>query len=155
RARARNDRRVTAGEARRYGAAAIGQGATKDASKMKREELALRKAIIAACRKMNDLGINQGTSGNITARSADQLLITPPRIPYEEMTPGDIARMPLEGEYGSWEGPLRPSSEWRFHLDIARARPEVGAIVHAHSTYSTVLAICGKEIPAVHYMIAA
>jgi len=122
---------------------------------MKRDELALRKAIIAACRKMNALGINQGTSGNISARYGDALLITPSRLPYEEMTPGDIARMPIEGEYGAWEGPLRPSSEWRFHLDIALARPEVGAIVHAHSTYSTVLAICGKEIPAVHYMIAA
>ena len=46
-----------------------------------------------------------------------------------------IASMPLAGEYGTWEGPLKPSTEWRFHLDIMRARPEVGAIVHAHPTY--------------------
>jgi L-fuculose-phosphate aldolase len=63
--------------------------------------------------------------------------------------------MPVEGEYGAWEGPLKPSTEWRFHLDILRARPEVGAIVHTHATYSTVLAIARKPIPAVHYMIAA
>jgi L-fuculose-phosphate aldolase len=63
--------------------------------------------------------------------------------------------MPLDGAYGSHEGVLAPSSEWRFHLDILLARPQVGAIVHTHSTYATALAICGLELPAVHYMIAA
>jgi L-fuculose-phosphate aldolase len=122
---------------------------------MKKDELKLRRGIIAACRTMNDAGINQGTSGNISARYRDVMLITPSGVPYEEMAPEDVARMPIEGEYGSWEGPMRPSSEWRFHLDIMRARPEVGAVVHAHSLYATALAICGKPIPAMHYMIAA
>ena len=63
--------------------------------------------------------------------------------------------MPIDGEYGSLEGPLKPSSEWRFHLDIMRARPEIGAIVHTHSTYATIIAITRREIPACHYMIAA
>ncbi len=63
--------------------------------------------------------------------------------------------MPLEGEYGAWSGPLKPSTEWRFHFDITKARPDVGAIVHTHSTYATVLGIARKEIPACHYMIAA
>ena len=66
-----------------------------------------------------------------------------------------IAAMPIESEYGSWKGPLKPSTEWRFHLDIMRARPDVGGIVHTHATYSTVLAIARKEIPACHYMMAA
>lgn len=122
---------------------------------MNREELALRKGIIEACRSMNAAGINQGTSGNISARYGDVMLITPSGVPYEEVEPRDIAAMPIEGEYGAWEGPMRPSSEWRFHLDIMRARPEVGSVVHAHSTYCTTLAICGREIPALHYMIAA
>ena len=122
---------------------------------MKKEELALRRAIIEACRSMNASGINQGTSGNISARHGGDMLITPSGVPYEEMAPGDIARMPIDGEYGSWTGPMRPSSEWRFHLDIMRARPEVGSVVHAHSLYATALAICGKPIPAMHYMIAA
>jgi L-fuculose-phosphate aldolase len=104
---------------------------------------------------MNALGINQGTSGNISARYGAAMLITPSGVPYDEMKPGDIARMPIGGKYGSWTGPMQPSSEWRFHLDIMRARPEVGAVVHTHSTYATVLAICGREIPAIHYMIAA
>jgi len=66
-----------------------------------------------------------------------------------------IAAMPIDGEYGSWKGPLKPSTEWRFHLDIMKARPDVGGIVHTHSTYATVLAIARKEIPACHYMMAA
>jgi L-fuculose-phosphate aldolase len=122
---------------------------------MKKEELALRREIIEACRSMNASGINQGTSGNISARYNGDMLITPSGVPYEEMAPEDIARMPIEGEYGSWKGPMQPSSEWRFHLDIMRARPEVGSVVHAHSLYATALAICGKQIPAMHYMIAA
>ena len=119
------------------------------------EELALRRGIIESCKAMNASGINQGTSGNISARYGDSLLITPSGVPYEELAPEDIAAMPIQGEDGSWTGPMRPSSEWRFHLDIIRARPEVGAVVHAHSTYCTTLAICGREIPALHYMIAA
>ena len=64
--------------------------------------------------------------------------------------------MPIEGEYGSWDGPLKPSSEWRFHLDIMRARPEVGAVVHTHSHLRHRRSRSArKEIPACHYMIAA
>lgn len=122
---------------------------------MRSDETELRRGIIEASRRMNAIGLNQGTSGNISARAGDRMLITPSGVPYDELEPEDIAAMPLEGEYGAWEGPLGPSTEWRFHLDITRARPDVGAIVHAHSTYATTLAICRKEIPACHYMIAA
>jgi len=122
---------------------------------MDKAELQLRRDIVAACRSMNAMGINQGTSGNISARYGDTMLITPSGMPYEEMEPRDIVPMTLTGEYGSYKGNNVPSSEWRFHLDIMRARPEVGSVVHTHSTYATALAICGKEIPPVHYMIAA
>jgi L-fuculose-phosphate aldolase len=104
---------------------------------------------------MNASGLNQGTSGNISARYGGEMLITPSAVPYDAMKPEMIASMPLEGEYGAWSGPLQPSSEWRFHLDVMRARSDVGAIVHTHSTYATVLAIARKPIPACHYMMAA
>jgi L-fuculose-phosphate aldolase len=122
---------------------------------MTREERQLREAIIAKCRWMNACGLNQGTSGNISARYQDRMLITPSAVAYDAMMPDMIASMPLEGSYGDWDGPLKPSTEWRFHLDIMRARPDVGGIVHTHSTYATVLAIARKSIPACHYMIAA
>jgi L-fuculose-phosphate aldolase len=122
---------------------------------MKKDELELRKAIIAKCRWMNAAGLNQGTAGNISARYKDRMLITPSAVPYDEIEPEMIASMPIEGEYGSWKGPLKPSTEWRFHLDILRARPDAGAIVHTHATFSTILAIANKPIPACHYMVAA
>ena len=121
---------------------------------MTQDETALREAIIAQCRAMNASGLNQGTSGNISARHGANMLITPSSIPYDQMTPDMIATMPIAGEYGAWDGPKKPSSEWRFHLDIMRSRPEVGAIVHTHSTYCTALSISRKPIPAIHYMIA-
>jgi L-fuculose-phosphate aldolase len=122
---------------------------------MKDQEIELRRGIIQTARQMNAIGLNQGTSGNISARFEDRMLITPSGVPYDVLEPEDIASLPIDGEYGAWDGPLRPSSEWRFHLDITKARPEVGAIVHAHSTFATTLACCRKEIPAAHYMIAA
>ena len=122
---------------------------------MKIEELELRRAIIAKCRWMNAEGLNQGTSGNISVRHKDRMLITPTSTPYDIMEPEMIASMPLEGERGVWDGPLKPSVEWPFHLDILKARADVGAIVHTHATYCTVLAIAQKTIPPVHYMIAA
>lgn len=113
-----------------------------------------RQAIIDACQKMTALGINQGTSGNISLRQGDSLLITPSAVPYESMTPEMIARMPLDGA-GAWKGPKPPSSEWRFHLDILNARPEIAAVVHAHPAFCTSLAINRMGIPACHYMVAA
>ena len=122
---------------------------------MTKEERKLREAIIAKCRWMNSSGLNQGTSGNISARYKDAMLITPSAVPYDAMKPEMIATMPFNGEYGAWKGPLKPSTEWRFHYDIMRSRPDVGGIVHTHSTFATTLAIAGKSIPACHYMIAA
>ena len=110
-----------------------------------------RQSIIDACRSMNALGINQGTSGNISLRHDTGLLITPTSIPYEIMQPEQIVFMGLDGAFDPAQ---RPSSEWRFHLDILNARPEVNAVVHAHPTCSTILAIMGLEIPPIHYMIA-
>ena len=118
------------------------------------DEASLRRDIVAQARTMNALGINQGTSGNISARCGTTMLITPSATPYDDMQPEHIAAMPLDGD-GGWTGPLKPSTEWRFHRDILRARPEAGAVVHTHATYCTALAILRRDIPAVHYMIAA
>lgn len=119
------------------------------------DERELRQAIIAQCRWMNASGLNQGTAGNISVRHEGRMLITPSAVPYDAMEPEMIAAMPIAGDYGSWIGPLPPSTEWRFHLDIMRARPDIGSVVHTHSIHATVLAIARKPIPAVHYMIAA
>src|ERR671922_181463 len=95
-----------------------------------------RQAIIDACRRMNALGINQGTSGNVSVRHGDGLLITPTSVPYETMTPDQIVFMKMDGSHAAAQ---RPSSEWRFHLDILRARKEAEAVVHAHPPFCTIL----------------
>jgi L-fuculose-phosphate aldolase len=79
------------------------------------------------------------------------MLITPTSTPYEAMKPAQIVLMNLEG---SFDAKQRPSSEWRFHRDILKARPDVNAVVHAHPPYATILAIMGLSIPPIHYMIA-
>src|SRR5436305_7604571 len=111
-----------------------------------------RQSIIDACLRMNALGINQGTSGNISLRHGHGILITPTSVPYEAMTPEQIVFMGLDGTVDAAQ---QPSSDWRFHRDILKARPEINAVVHAHPPYATTLAIMGREIPPVHYMIAA
>ncbi len=119
------------------------------------EEITIRKSIIAHCRQMNASGLNQGTSGNISVRFGNVMLITPSAIPYDDMEPEMIAAMPIDGDYGAFDGPCKPSSEWRFHLDILKARPETRAVVHTHSAFCTILAIARRSIPACHYMVAA
>lgn len=120
----------------------------------------LRREIVESARAMNALGINQGTSGNISARLkdatlGDTMLITPSATPYDDMQPEQVAAMPLAGPHGAWSGPLKPSTEWRFHLAILQGRLDAGAVVHTHAAYCTTLAIARREIPACHYMIAA
>jgi L-fuculose-phosphate aldolase len=118
------------------------------------KEKLLREAIVAECRVMNAAGLNVGSAGNISVRLGGRMLITPSGVSYEVMRPEMIASMPIEGEYGAWVGPMKPSSEWRFHLDIMRARPDVGAVMHFHPPYGCTLAMLHKPILAAHYMIA-
>jgi L-fuculose-phosphate aldolase len=118
---------------------------------MGKKELALRQEIISTCLKMNELGVNQGTSGNVSARWKQGILITPTGIAYDTLSPEDLVWLGFDG---SQKGNLTPSSEWRFHLDITRSRDDVQAIVHTHSNHATALAIQSMEIPAIHYMVA-
>ena len=115
-------------------------------------EAALRQAMVDASRRMDALGLTQGTSGNIGVRCGDGLLMTPSGVPPEAMMPADVVALGFDG---SPVGGGIPSSEWRIHRDVLAARPEVGAVVHGHPTYCTALAMHRREIPAVHYMIAA
>ncbi len=111
-----------------------------------------RRALIAAALKMNDLGLNQGKSGNLSLRVPGGLLITPSGMDYDRLAPADIVFMDSRGHVP--DGQRKPSSEWRFHCDILKARSEAGAIVHAHALHSTTIACLRRPIPAFHYMVA-
>jgi L-fuculose-phosphate aldolase len=117
--------------------------------------VAKREAVVAAAQELERLGLNRGSAGNVSLRDGEAMLITPSGVPSGRLAPQDIARMALQGLDGAFEGPLPPSSEWRFHRDIYIARPDVGAVVHMHSPYATTLAILRRDIPAAHYMAAA
>lgn len=116
-------------------------------------EADLRQQVVDTARALNASGINQGTSGNVSARIAGGLLVTPTSLPYEQMQPGDLVALDLQGQ-PLHDGQRRPSSEWRLHADILRQRPEAQAVVHCHSTSATALACHGRGIPAFHYMVA-
>jgi L-fuculose-phosphate aldolase len=114
-------------------------------------ELQLRKQILDAAKAMNSLGINRGTSGNVSARWKKGFLITPSGRRYEDTKPADMVFIDNAAKpSGKWA----PSSEWRFHFDIYRNRSDVQAVVHTHSSFATTLACLKKDIPAFHYMIA-
>ena len=113
----------------------------------------LRADIIHTALRMNELGINQGSSGNVSARSESGFLITPTGMAYEDLRSEQIVAMNMDGTH---EGHLLPSSEWRFHRDInASGAEHVNAIVHTHAPYATTLACLDRGIPPFHYMVAA
>jgi len=123
--------------------------ATKKDGVTKKSDGALREEMVAVCRRMNASGINQGTAGNMSIRNDKGFLITPTSLPYDLMSPEDIVQMDFNG---SFEGPRRPSSEWRFHRDILQSRQDINCVLHCHSVYATTLAVHHKTIPSFHYM---
>jgi L-fuculose-phosphate aldolase len=110
-----------------------------------------RRAIVETVRWLMARGLYTGTSGNVSARSAGGLLVTPTGIPCDDIDAASIVALAMDG---AARGPLAPSSEWRIHRDIYRRRPEIGAVVHTHSTAATALACLRRPIPAFHYMVA-
>jgi L-fuculose-phosphate aldolase len=111
-----------------------------------------RRKIINTARLLNELGLNRGTSGNLSIKlSNSQWLITPSGVSPEDLSEDSIVMMDFDGQI---KGPGKPSSEWRFHRDIYLERLEIKAVVHTHSNYATALSCVLREIPAFHYMIA-
>ncbi len=117
------------------------------------DEQELRADVVRVVRELDASGLNRGTSGNVSARFGAGMLVTPSGVQGADLEPEMLAHVPLDGE--GWTGPMKPSSEWRFHRDLYRARAEFQAIVHTHASFSTILSIARKPVPAVHYMMAA
>ncbi len=115
--------------------------------------MSLPQSVIDVALKMSISGLSAGRSGNVSARDGERVLITPTGMAYEDLVPSDIASMALDGSVPA--GSRKPSSEWHFHAAIYAARPDVGAIVHTHSSAATALACLEEGIPAFHYMVAA
>ena len=118
----------------------------------KNDNLVIRKSLSENVQNLVKLGLNRGTSGNCSIKlSNDFFLITPSGVAVDEITPESIVMLDMDGEVA---GEGIPSSEWRFHRDIYVSRPEVNAIVHAHSPFATAFSCIGIDLPPFHYMIA-
>jgi L-fuculose-phosphate aldolase len=111
----------------------------------------LRSALLKTAQDMNSIGLNQGTSGNLSVRLDKSMLITPSGLAYDKCQSDDIVLMQMNGTAA---GSRKPSSEWQLHRDIFVSFPDAGAILHAHPPWCTTLACLDLEIPSFHYMIA-
>ena len=110
-----------------------------------------RLQLIETAIAMNRCGLNQGTSGNLSRRHQDGMLVSPSGVAYSTLEPEDIVIVDGDGQH---HGQRQASSEWRIHHDIYRARADAGAILHAHPTNCAALACLHEPIPAFHYMVA-
>jgi L-fuculose-phosphate aldolase len=116
------------------------------------DEGALRQHMAEVMRAMDDKGLNRGTSGNVSARCGEAMLVTPSGVPASRLTAEHMVLVQPDGSVA--QGALKPSSEWRMHQGLLDRRPDVGAVVHCHSLHATILACANRPIPAVHYMVA-
>jgi L-fuculose-phosphate aldolase len=112
----------------------------------------LRAEVVEVARAMNARGLNRGTSGNVSARVPEGMLLTPSAIPCDALDSADLLVLDLDGAV--LEGDGKPSTEWRLHAAVLRARGEVSAVLHAHPPFCTTLACLRREIPPFHYMVA-
>jgi len=115
-----------------------------------------REQLLAISRQLCRMGLNRGTSGNVSVRASNAsgqagFLITPSGMAVDKMAPADMVWMDFAGNA---EGSRQPSSEWRFHRDILQQKLDVNAVIHTHSMFATTLSTLRRDIPAFHYMIA-
>ncbi len=114
-------------------------------------ETELRESAVAAVKRLDALGMNRGSTGNLSVRWAEGMLITPTGMGADDLRPEDLVWLGWDGtQRGAWQ----PSSEWHFHQAIYLARPNLQAVVHTHSTHAAALACLRRELPAFHYMVA-
>ena len=114
----------------------------------------LKSLLADTALKLHKMGLNHGATGNCSCRDGDTFLITPSGVDTENLSEDKMVRMDFKGNIVESTSNLKPSSEWRFHQDIMSQRNEVGAIVHTHSVYASVVSLFNKELPSFHYMIA-
>lgn len=94
-------------------------------------------------------GLVVGTSGNVSVRVGDTVLITPTGVPYDRLRPGDAVGVDLAGRQVI--GDLAPTSELPMHLAVYRST-DARAVVHTHAVHATAVSLLLDEVPPVHYV---
>ncbi|GAA4018632.1 class II aldolase/adducin family protein [Streptomyces plumbiresistens] len=116
------------------------------------EEAHAWEALVATARRTVSDGLVVGTSGNVSVRVEDTVLVTPSGVPYDRLAPDDVTGVDLDGRQVL--GALVPTSELPMHLAVYRAT-DAGAVVHTHAVHATAVSTLVPELPAIHYMAAA
>ncbi|QNP73478.1 class II aldolase/adducin family protein [Streptomyces roseirectus] len=116
------------------------------------EEAAAWRDLTATARRTVTDGLVVGTSGNVSVRVGEVVLVTPTGVPYDRLGPDDITGVDLDGHQVL--GTLKPTSELPMHLTVYRAT-DAGAVVHTHSVHATAVSTLVPELPPVHYMTGA
>ncbi|MFF3688706.1 class II aldolase/adducin family protein [Streptomyces sp. NPDC002187] len=108
--------------------------------------------LVTTARRTAAEGLVVGTSGNVSVRVGETVLVTPSGVPYDRLTPADAVGVDLDG--GRLFGDLAPTSELPLHLEVYR-HTGAGAVVHTHAVHATAVSALVPELPAIHYMTAA
>ncbi|MFJ8105062.1 class II aldolase/adducin family protein [Streptomyces sp. NPDC096132] len=116
------------------------------------EEARAWEALVATARRTVTDGLVVGTSGNVSVRVGDTVLVTPSGVPYDRLTPDDITGVDLTGRQVL--GTLVPTSELPMHLAVYR-HTDARAVVHTHAVHATAVSTLVTELPSVHYMSGA
>ncbi|MFF8649090.1 class II aldolase/adducin family protein [Streptomyces griseoluteus] len=108
--------------------------------------------LVATARRTVADGLVVGTSGNVSVRVGDTVLVTPSGVPYDRLTPADVTGVDLSGRQVL--GSLVPTSELLMHLAVYRTTG-ARAIVHTHAVHATAVSTLVTELPAIHYLTGA
>jgi L-fuculose-phosphate aldolase len=133
----------------REGAQAVGEPWRR---RVRAEETQAWDALVATARRTVSDGLVVGTSGNVSVRVGDIVLVTPSGVPYDRLTPDDTVGVDLDGRQVL--GTLLPTSELPMHLAVYRST-DARAVVHTHAVHATAVSTLVPELPSVHYMSGA
>ncbi|OPG08709.1 fuculose phosphate aldolase [Streptomyces sp. GKU 895] len=133
----------------REGARTVGEARGRG---VREEEARAWEPLVATARRTVTDGLVVGTSGNVSVRVGDTVLVTPSGVPYDRLTPDDVTGVDLDGRQVL--GTLVPTSELPMHLAVHRAT-DARAVVHTHAVHATAVSTLVPELPAVHYMSGA
>ena len=110
----------------------------------------LREQLAAQYRHVERIGLNELSSGNLSVRFGDNMLISSSGATADSIAADNIVEVSLGGD---WQGHHKPSSEWRMHAAIYSRHAAAQAVVHTHSDHCVALASHGAALPGFHYLV--
>lgn len=115
-------------------------------------EMTARQALVRGYREVVSLGLTELSSGNVSVRFGEGMLISPIGASGDSITEDSVVYV---GPDDAWDPGQQPSSEWRLHARIYRGSARTQAVVHTHSDYCVAVACHCKPLPGFHYMVGA